>query len=77
MRNEGDLPARADAARIRWGLTQREVEILRFVALGDANRDIAARLSLALATVEVHVSAILRKARVESRARLIAKFWTA
>jgi DNA-binding CsgD family transcriptional regulator len=58
-----------------WGLTPRETEVLAHVAKGDANKDISAKLKCAVPTVEVHVTAILRKAKVDSRTRLIARFW--
>ncbi len=49
--------------------------MLLLVAQGDANKEIATKLGASLRTIEVHVGSILRKARVESRARLIARFW--
>lgn len=64
-----------DAAR-RWGLTARERDVLAHLARGDANKDIATKLGCAVATVEIHVSAILRKARADSRAQVVARYWT-
>ncbi len=58
-------------------LTNRELEILRLLAGGLRNADIASRLFLELNTVEHHVSAILRKLSVSSRteaARKAARF---
>jgi DNA-binding CsgD family transcriptional regulator len=49
------------------GLTRREVEVLRLVAEGLHNPEIAARLFLSPKTVEHHVSAILAKLGVASR----------
>jgi DNA-binding CsgD family transcriptional regulator len=51
------------------GLTSREQEILQLVADGLTNRDIAARLFLSEKTVGHHVSAILGKLDVPSRAQ--------
>lgn len=65
----------AAAARI-WNLTARQIEVLRLVVTGDANKSIAARLSCAEATIEAHITALLRKSRVENRAQLVARFWT-
>ncbi|MCX7681329.1 MAG: response regulator transcription factor [Anaerolineae bacterium] len=57
-------------ARGEWpaGLTGREVEVLRLVAEGLSNKEIAGRLGLAESTVEYHVSNVLRKLEVPSRA---------
>lgn len=58
-----------------WGLTPRQADVLRLVAQGDTNKAIAAALGCAEVTVELHVSAILRKAHVDRRAALTASFW--
>ena len=50
------------------GLTRRELEVLRLVAAGRTNRAIASELVLSERTVERHVSNILVKLRVSSRA---------
>jgi NarL family two-component system response regulator LiaR len=48
-------------------LTEREVEVLRLVALGQSNREIAARLTISEATVRTHVSNILSKLHLARR----------
>jgi NarL family two-component system response regulator LiaR len=48
-------------------LTAREVEVLRLVALGYSNKDIAAKLSISELTVRTHVSSILSKLHLASR----------
>jgi DNA-binding NarL/FixJ family response regulator len=50
------------------GLSEREVEILRFVAAGESNREIAAALSLSVRTVEKHVAHIYNKLGARGRA---------
>jgi DNA-binding CsgD family transcriptional regulator len=54
------------------GLTPRELEVLRRVAAGDTNKAIAAALVLSERTVDRHVSNILTKLRVSSRAAATA-----
>ncbi len=48
-------------------LTERETEVLRLVAQGQANKQIAASLYIAEKTVKIHVSNILSKLGVQSR----------
>jgi DNA-binding CsgD family transcriptional regulator len=63
---------RKPAARPAGGLTGRELEVLRLVAAGQTNRSIAADLFLSERTVERHVSNILTKLGVSSRAAATA-----
>ena len=49
-------------------LTQREVEVLRLIALGRSNQDIAAELVLSLRTVERHITNIYGKISARGRA---------
>lgn len=53
------------------GLTSREVEVLRLLAEGLSNTEIARRLSTSPKTVDHQVSAILAKLEVRSRAQAI------
>ncbi len=48
-------------------LTAREVEVLRLVAAGMTNREIAAQLSTTEATIKTHVSSILSKLQLANR----------
>jgi DNA-binding NarL/FixJ family response regulator len=53
-------------------LTQREHEILRLVAAGLSNDEIASRLVISPLTAKTHVSRILGKLRCRDRAQLVA-----
>jgi DNA-binding NarL/FixJ family response regulator len=48
-------------------LTERETDVLRLLALGRANKEIAFELNIGEKTVKTHVSSILRKLNVPSR----------
>lgn len=58
---------REEVARLRESLTGRECEVLRLVAEGLSNKEIAAALSITVRTADFHVSNILRKLGVVSR----------
>src|SRR5207248_11032089 len=48
-------------------LTAREVQVLRCLASGMSNKQVARTLSISIRTVGVHVSNLLRKTRSASR----------
>ncbi len=52
-------------------LTEREVEVLRLIALGHTNTEIAQRLFLSVRTIESHRAHIQQKIRRTSRAELV------
>jgi two-component system response regulator NreC len=52
-------------------LTQREVEVLRLIALGHTNSEIAGQLFLSVRTVESHRAHIQQKLRLSTRAELV------
>jgi len=51
-------------------LTAREREVLQLIARGYRYKEIAARLHLSVKTIESHVSSVLRKLQLSSRAEL-------
>jgi len=67
-----DIMRRADGTSFA-GLSGREASILEGLMLGESNKAIARKLSIAEATVKVHVKAILRKIRVKNRTQ--AAMW--
>jgi DNA-binding CsgD family transcriptional regulator len=58
-------PGRASAGSM--SLTRRELEILRLVAVGRTNREIAHRLFLSPRTIDMHVRNMLAKLSCRSR----------
>ena len=62
-------PARA---RVAYGLTRRELAVLRLLAAGRTNAQIGAELYISPSTASVHVSNILRKLGVSSRVQAAA-----
>lgn len=67
-----DAHARVVTAARRWGLTPRQAQVLEQLANGMSNAQIATLLGCAEATVEIHVSRVLDRAGVDSRAGLLA-----
>jgi two-component system, NarL family, response regulator NreC len=52
-------------------LTDREVEVLRLIALGHTNREIAAQLYVSIRTVESHRATLQRKLALAGRSELV------
>ena len=59
----------------RHQLSERELEVLYYVLLGNDNQNIASTMHLALSTVKVHVHNILHKTGQADRRDLIRDFW--
>jgi DNA-binding NarL/FixJ family response regulator len=57
------------------GLTRREVDVVRLVAEGLSNRQIARRLVVSEATVKTHLNHVLSKLDVDGRPGLVAWAW--
>jgi DNA-binding CsgD family transcriptional regulator len=73
IRSAGEQAGRGAAAATPLGLTAREFEVLRLVAEGRSNPEIAARLFISAKTASVHVSNILAKVGVASRGEAAAE----
>jgi DNA-binding CsgD family transcriptional regulator len=72
------LTATLKGAR-RAALTEREREVLRYVAQGASNREIAAALGISVNTVAQHISHLLGKlgctSRVEAAVHAVKAGW--
>lgn len=68
----GRLPLAAELSQVvgdtTHDLTPREAEVLRLIATGKSNQEIAAELVLSVRTVERHISTIYEKLAVSGRA---------
>ena len=66
-----ELAAEVAEYTAREALSEREVEVLRLVAAGNANKEIAARLSIGEDTVKRHVTNILAKLQANDRTHAV------
>lgn len=64
-------PERWAAPPTLAGLTERELEVLRFVATGVTNADIARSLLVSEATVKTHLNRVMTKLNISSRAQAV------
>ncbi len=62
-----------EAADARANLTKRENQILQFISLGLAVKQVAKRLGVSPRTVETHIATLYRKLGVKNRVQAIAK----
>ncbi len=62
-----EVSSPSEQPRTEEPLTQRELEVLRLIAAGQSNREIASELVISEATVRTHVSNILGKLHLASR----------
>ena len=67
----GDLPGHPAAAGVPQ-LTRRELDVLRLVAVGLSNADIARRLFISVGTVRKHLEHVFDRTGVRTRAKAVA-----
>jgi DNA-binding NarL/FixJ family response regulator len=68
------LAARRQRSPLELGLTDREVEIIRLVADGLTDREIAETLVLSRRTVEGHVARLIHKFGARNRTEAAARY---
>ena len=66
-------PSRAHLPGLVIPLSERELEVLRLLAAGEQNQEIADQLYLALNTVKKHVTHIFEKLGVANRTEAAAR----
>ncbi len=67
-----EVEAQLESRRNQPGLTPREVQVVRLIADGLRNKEIAVALGISEQTAKVHVKNILAKLRVNDRAAVVA-----
>jgi DNA-binding NarL/FixJ family response regulator len=65
----------SDEALVEQGLTTRQAEVLRLVAIGGSNRDIGDQLGVSSRTVQKHLERIYRTLGVTTRSEAAARAW--
>ncbi len=73
VRGIGELRPDVDGMDVPEPLTRRETEVLRLMAAGYSNREIAEALGTAEGTIKNHASVILAKLGVRDRTRAVLK----
>jgi DNA-binding NarL/FixJ family response regulator len=64
-------PSQKNAEDLVSRLTPRETEVLRLVAHGRTNDEIAGSLMISKRTVNTHINTILKKLRLTNRAQMV------
>ena len=62
---------RAEAANKLRALTEREIDVMKLVVAGDANKVVARKLGLSIKTIEKHRSSLMKKLHVRSVPELV------
>jgi DNA-binding NarL/FixJ family response regulator len=68
-------PAASQAKPAREPLTEREMDVVRLVARGRTNQEVAAELFVSLSTVKTHLGSIQAKLGARNRVEIAAWAW--
>ncbi|WP_131742024.1 response regulator [Actinomadura roseirufa] len=68
-------PPAAPAAAPREPLTERELDVVRLVARGRTNEEIAGELFVSLSTIKTHLASVQRKLAARNRVETAAWAW--
>ncbi|WP_086809629.1 response regulator [Streptomyces reticuliscabiei] len=68
-------PPQVSTATLAEPLTDRELDVVRLVALGHTNAEIAASLFVSLSTVKTHLSSVQLKLAARNRVEIAAWAW--
>lgn len=63
-------PKRLSATTVRGTISEREEQVIRLIACGFSNKEVASKLEISIKTVETHKSRAMAKLQVNSRAEL-------
>jgi LuxR family maltose regulon positive regulatory protein len=69
----GSVPAQVQTSAVTDALSAREADILKLIADGLSNKEIARDLAIAPETVKSHVKNIFAKLNVERRAQAVSR----
>ena len=64
-------PKRVSAANAGGVISEREEEVIRWIACGFSNKEVAAKLVISVKTVETHKARAMTKLRLNSRSELL------
>lgn len=59
--------------KVKFDLTDRELDVLVLLAMGKSNKDIAQILCIVNSTVKAHLTSIFKKLNVENRTQAAIK----
>ena len=71
--SSGPTRDHADQNGLVEPLSDREIEILRLIAAGMTNQEIAAQLVVSISTIKTHINRTYRKLDVHSRTQALVK----